>query len=348
MRRRRTSPRNATLKDVAARAGISVATASHTINKTRKVNEETQERVFAAIKELGYSGHSIARSLRRGKTSTLGLVVSDIENPFFTRLASDIQRTAALRGYQVVFANSEERPDRERQILDALNAQRVDGIILAPVAQENAELMARQDRPLTLVNRRFAGVDAPHVIADDKLGARLGFDHLWDLGHRRIAVIHGHLDRSTTKDRIEGLRKAHRARGLPLDEGMLIEAGPSGDRGEAGLIELIRRSEKPTAIFALSNWALLAAIRGLHQTLLRCPDDVSLVGYGVTSPYWMPTSSVTMVEQPVPMMADACVRLLLDQIETGRPAKSVTLPPTLSLGQSTQRIRSSPALKRRV
>src|SRR5690606_3102464 len=114
-----------TIKDVAKAAGVSVATVSHTVNNTRKVNPETRERVLAAIRQLGYSGHSIARSLRRGQTSTLGLVVSDIENPFFTKLASHVQRIASLHGYQVVFANSDEHPERERQIIDALTTQRV-------------------------------------------------------------------------------------------------------------------------------------------------------------------------------------------------------------------------------
>ncbi len=124
-----------TLKDVAERAGVSVATVSHAINRTRKVKDDTRDSVFAAITELGYSGHSIARSLRRGRTAMLGLVVSDIENPFFTMLASRVQRAAAAHGYQLIFANSEERADREREIAEAMSAQRVDGIILAPVAE---------------------------------------------------------------------------------------------------------------------------------------------------------------------------------------------------------------------
>lgn len=324
-----------TLRDVAQRAGISVATVSHSINGTRKVSEETRARVFAAIDELGYSGHSIARSLRRGRTATLGLVVSDIENPFFTKLASHVQRAAALGGYQVIFANSEERRDREREILDALSAQRVDGIILAPVAQENAELLSKRRIPLTLVNRRFPNVDAPHVIVDDYLGARLGFDHLWDLGHRTIAIIRGDIDRSTTIERVAGVRDAYRQRGATLDETLLIDAGRSGDHGEAGLAELMSRAPRPSAIFALSNWALIAAIRGLQKTRMRCPDDVSLVGYGITSPYWMPASSVTMVEQPVVEMAEASVQLLLRQLGTAENVKSLVLQPSLAAGQSS-------------
>jgi LacI family transcriptional regulator len=336
--RKRDTKRPATVKDVARVAEVSVATVSHAINNTRKVNPETRERVFAAIRKLGYSGHSIARSLRRGRTSTLGLVVSDIENPFFTKLASHVQRVASLHGYQVIFANSDERADRERQIIDALNAQRVDGIILAPVARENAERLAQSGPPLALVNRHFSGVRAPHVIVDDLLGARLGFDHLWALGHRNIAIIRGDVERSTTKDRIRGLREAHRVRGVAFDETRLINAGYSGDHGTTGLAELMVSKQRPTAVFALSNWALLSGIRGLQRSALRCPADVSLVGYGVSSPYWMPAASVCMVEQPVVAMAEACVRVLLEQIKDGKIAKSVVLPPTLTPGESTRRV----------
>lgn len=347
MRRPSSGKRNvrrpATVKDVARAAEVSVATVSHAINNTRKVNPETRERVFAAIRKLGYSGHSIARSLRRGRTSTLGLVVSDIENPFFTRLASHVQRVASLHGYQVIFANSDERADREREIVDALSAQRVDGVILAPVAAENAERLARSGPPLALVNRYFAGVAAPHVIVDDRLGARLGFDHLWSLGHRNIAIIRGDIEHSTTKDRIRGLREAHRARRIAFDESLLIDAGHSGDHGAVGLAEVMAGKQRPTAVFALSNWALLSGIRGLQRSALRCPADVSLVGYGVSNPYWMPAASVCMVEQPVVAMAEACVRVLLEQIKNETVAESVVFPPVLTPGESTRRVEPRPS-----
>ena len=324
-----------TLKDVASRAGISVATVSHVINGTRKVADETRACVLAAIDELGYSGHSIARSLRRGRTAMLGFVVSDIENPFFTMLASRVQRAAESRGYQLIFANSEERADREREIVEAMSAQRVDGIILAPVAQENVDLLSRRQIPLTLVNRRFPDVASPYVVVDDFAGASLAFDHLWDLGHRTIAVIHGDGHRSTTVERLAGVRDSYRRRGGILEPALSINAGRSGDAGEAGLVELLARTPRPTAILALSNWSLLAAIRGLHRSLLRCPNDISLVGYGVTSPYWIPASSISMVEQPVAEIADNAVQLLLDQLANESDIRPVVLRPLLTVGQSS-------------
>ncbi len=306
-----TATRSATLRDVALLAEVSTATASHVINGTRKVKDETRDRVFAAIHTLGYSGHSIARSLRRGRTAMLGLVVSDIENPFFAMLAGHVQRAAALRGFQVIFANSEERCDREREILEALTAQRVDGIILAPVARENMRLLLSRRIPLTVVNRRFPDVEAPHVIVDDPRGAGLGFDHLWQLGHRRIAVVHGDSAWSTTADRIAGVRAASRRNGAAFDEALLVDAGRPGEDGEMRLVALLQRTRRPTAVLALSNSALLASLRALHHSLLRCPDDVSLVGYGITGPYWIPSASISMVEQPVGEMATAAVQLLL-------------------------------------
>jgi LacI family transcriptional regulator len=333
-----------TLKDVASRAGISVATVSHVINGTRKVTDETRACVFAAIEELGYSGHSIARSLRRGRTAMLGLVVSDIENPFFTTLASRVQRAAALHGYQLIFANSEERPDREREIVEAMSAQRVDGIILAPVVQENAELLSKRRIPLTLVNRRFPEVASPYVVVDDFAGASLAFDHLWDLGHRNIVIIHGDEHRSTTIERVAGVRDSYKRRGGPPEQILSINAGRSGDAGEAGLVELLARAPRPTAILALSNWSLLAAIRGLHRSLLRCPDDVSLVGYGVTSPYWIPASSISMVEQPVTEIAENAVKLLLDQLANASNIQPVVLRPRLTVGQSSGPVGGRPRL----
>jgi LacI family transcriptional regulator, galactose operon repressor len=334
-RKSATSGTGVTLKDVADRAGVSVATASHAINSTRKVRDDTRDGVFAAIRELGYSGHSIARSLRRGRTAMLGLVVSDIENPFFTMLASHVQRAAAARGYQLIFANSEERADREREIVEAMSAQRVDGIILAPVVEENARLLSSRRVPLTLVNRRFPDITSPYVVVDDFAGASLAFDHLWELGHRTIAVVHGEEHQSTTIARLAGVKDSYLRRGLRFDEALSINAGRSGDAGEVGLVEILARSPRPSAILALSNWSLLAAIRGLHRSLLRCPQDVSLVGYGVTSPYWIPAASITMVEQPVAEIAANAVQLLLDQMDNSASIQSVVLRPVLTMGQSS-------------
>jgi LacI family transcriptional regulator len=332
-----------TLKHVASRAGISVATVSHVLNGTRHVKNETRERVLAAVNELGYAGHSIARSLRRGRTAILGLVVSDIENPFFASLASHVQRAASSQGYQVIFSDSKESPEREREIVDALSSQRVDGIILAPVAPQNVELLSTRRTPMVLVNRRVPSVPTPYVVADDQLGASLGFDHLWDLGHRVIVVVHNGINRSTTVERIEGVRASYARRGMVFDETLSIDAGPSSNQGEAALVKLLsRKTRKPTAILALGNWALLSAIRGLHASRLRCPEDISLVGYGVTSPYWMPSASISMVELPVGQMAHAAVDLCLSQIEKADHTASVMLPPAFTAGESSAPLHASP------
>jgi len=324
-----------TLKDVAALAKVSTATVSHVINNTRRVKPETQSRVLAAIGQLGYSGDSVARSLRRGQTAILGLVVSDIENPFFAVLASHVQRAAALRGYQVIFANSAEQADRERESIDAMRAQRVDGIILAPVAQENAEFLSRQGTPLVLVNRQFPDVESFNVVVDDFMGATLGFDHLWELGHREIVTVHGNLDRSTTVARLAGVRDSYLRRGVGFDEALLIDAGYTGSSGEAALTRLLKRRRRPTAILALSNWSVLAAVRALGRGAVRCPDDVSLVGVGATSPYWMPSSSISMVVLPLEQMANAAVQLLLDELDHVPDIKSILLRPSFSPGLSS-------------
>jgi LacI family transcriptional regulator len=323
-----------TLKDVARLAMVSTATASHVINGTRKVRDETRERVFAAIEALGYAGHSIARSLRRGRSAMLGLVVSDIENPFFALLAGHVQRAAAARQFQVTFGNSEERSDREREIIDALSAQRVDGIILAPASQANAALLATRGIPTVIVNRRLPTSSLPHVVVDDPFGASLALDHLWQLGHRRIAIAHGDASWSTTADRLAGVRDALQQHGAVFDRTLLTEIGYPGLVGEADLAAMIERSQ-PTAVMALSNGATLAAIRALNRNRLRCPEDISLLGYGVTSPYWIPLTSLTMVEQPVAAIAAAAVDLLIAQL-SGNPVQApVVLRPALTVGASS-------------
>jgi DNA-binding LacI/PurR family transcriptional regulator len=177
-------------------------------------------------------------------------------------------------------------------------------------------------------------METPHVIVADHHGAALGFDHLWQLGHRRIAVVHGDVERSTTVDRVAGVRDAARRHGAVFDDTLLVDAGRLGERGETALAALLQRAARPTAVLALSNSALLAAIRALHHSRLRCPDEISLVGFGVTGPYWIPSAAITMVEQPVGEMAIAAVQLLLNQLARER-AVSVTLPASLAVGQSS-------------
>ncbi|CAM5220966.1 LacI family kdg operon repressor OS=Castellaniella defragrans OX=75697 GN=HNR28_002473 PE=4 SV=1 [Castellaniella defragrans] len=324
-----------TLKDVAALGGVSTATVSHVLNNTRRVTAETRARVFAAIEKLGYTGDGVARSLRRGRTAILGLVVSDIENPFFTVLASHVQRVAALRGYQVIFANSAEQRERERESINAMRAQRVDGIILAPVSKDNVAPLASQQISLVLVNRKFEDLKICSVVVDDKYGATLGFDHLWELGHRDIAVVHGDLSRSTTMARLDGIRSACTRHRIPFSKILKIDAGRSGSNGEAELNQVLATHPHPTAIFALSNWSMLAAVRALSRSALRCPGDISLVGLGTISPYWMPASSISLVEHPIEKMAAEAVRLVLDQIEGAPEVESIVLQPSFTSGLSS-------------
>jgi LacI family transcriptional regulator len=340
-----TGSRATTLKDVARHAAVSTATASHVINGTRKVSEDTRERVLAAIETLGYAGHSIARSLRRGRTGMIGLVVSDVENPLFAMLVGHVQRSARQHGFQVIFGNSEENAEQEREIIDAFCAQRVDGIIIAPVSRTNAARLAGRHIPVAVVNRRLVEGDLPHVVVDDEHGAALGLDHLWSLGHRRIAILHGDPTWSTTIDRLKGVRSALRRRGVTLDADLLIQAARPGAAGEAALVDLLQGPRRPTAMLALSNSATLAAIRALHGVAARCPEDVSLVGYGVSSPYSIPISSLSMVEQPVAGMADAAVRLLLAQIAQETVHAPIVLRPTLTPGASSTAV-ATPVARR--
>ncbi len=332
--------RGATLKDVAERASVSTATASHVINGTRKVNHETRARVQAAIEALGYSGHSIAKSLRSGRTGMIGLLVSDVENPLFAMLAGFVQRAARDHGLQVIFGNSEEHSGYEREIIDAFSARRVDGIVIAPVSQANAGHLASRRIPVVVVNRQLTGTELPHVRVDDPLGAALGFEHLWALGHRRVAVLHGDPGWSTTTDRLKGVRAVLRRHRAKQDPGLLMPVTRTGPEAEATLADMLRRVDGPTAVLALNNSATLAAIRALNSASVRCPEDVSVVGYGVSSPYSIPMSSLSMVEQPVSAMAAAAVDLLRAQLAGGVVAAPAALRPTLTLGRSSAAVRA--------
>ncbi len=211
----------------------------------------------------------------------------------------------------------------------------MDGIILVPVSPDTLHLLEKRRTPVVLVSRQYRGIDTLNVVVDDQYGAQLGFDHLWDLGHRDIVIVHGDMERSTTVAR--GQRCTPRLSEAQAQIGRVSSGGCRviGKRRRSEMIEVLKSRPRPTAIFSLSNWALLASIRAMHRTLVRCPENASLVGVGVNNPYWMPFASISIVEQPVLEMAEAAVRLLIDQLEQVPGLKSIVLKPTFTPGHSS-------------
>ncbi|HET9221779.1 MAG TPA: LacI family DNA-binding transcriptional regulator, partial [Roseiflexaceae bacterium] len=215
----------ATIQDVAEHAGVSAMTVSRVINHPAQVAPATRQRVEQAIQELGFVPNALARSLLRGRTHTIALLVSDISNPFFTQVARGVEDVAQRNGYTVIFGNSDESPEKERQYIQALLSRRIDGLLIAAAGSTSRtmlDLLIRHKNPFVLIDRAIEGVPADTVIGDSVGGARALTEHLLGLGHRRIALINGAPEVPTARDRLSGYLQSLRAHGIEAQQELIV------------------------------------------------------------------------------------------------------------------------------
>ena len=327
-----------TIKDVAREAGVSVGTASQALRASPAVREATRQRVLAVAKRLRYQPSALARGLVTRRTHTVGLLISDIANPFFIRAVRAVEDAAQENGYNVILCNTDEDPAKETQYLQVLMEKRVDGIILATTG---GSLQAVRDVrwrgiPLVLFDRELTSLATDTVKVDGVLGGRLATEYLLGLGHRRIAIIHGPLVRSTGIERLQGYLAALKTAGIrPIPE-LIREGNFKPDSGRALTRQLLDTSPPPTALFCTNNLMTVGALQTLGERGVRMPSDLSLVGYDDMEWWRLTHPPLTTVGQPVYDLGREAMRLLLAQIGRvkGRRRQRVVLKPELILRSS--------------
>ncbi|MGA5767043.1 LacI family DNA-binding transcriptional regulator [Streptomyces pseudogriseolus] len=325
----------ASIKDVAAEAGLSVATVSRALNGHPSVSEDARRRVFAAVEALGYRPNAVARSLRTDETRTLGLVISDVMNPYFTELARSVEEEARALGYSVIIGNADERPGLQDHHVTTLLDRRIDGLLVSPTDGGSPGMLgaARAGTPMVFVDRWIPGVDVPVVRSDGRAAVRDLVAHLHGLGHRRLAIIAGPAATTTGRERVDAFREALAAYGLELPDAYIgqgdFQAG-SGRRVTEGFLDL---PVPPEAVFAADNLMALGALDAIRARGLRVPDDIALAAFD-DIPWFVHTDPpVTAIAQPTRDLGRAAVRALVDRI-AGRPGASVTLPARLVVRRS--------------
>jgi LacI family transcriptional regulator len=266
-----------TMRDVAVLAGVSLKTVSRVINAEPGVAAATAERVEAAIAELRFQRNDLARSLRQGRTSsTLGLVIEDVANPFYSAIAQAIESAARDRGYLLITASCEEDPERERELVQALLRRRVDALLLVPAARDHSYLDT-DETPVVFLDRPPVGLDADCVLLDNLGGARRAVEHLLAHGHQRIALIADPDRLFTAHERVAGYRQALDAAGVPIREELVRLGSHDSAQAEAVVRELLAlpHDRRPTALFAGNNRNTVGALRALRDA----DAPVALVGF---------------------------------------------------------------------
>jgi LacI family transcriptional regulator len=306
----------ATVHDVARRAGVSTSTVSHVVNGTRFVSDELRERVLAAMRELDYTPNAAARMLSLKRSRTIGLIVSDIRNPFFASVARGVEDVAQELGYTLVLCNSDESAEREAACLTALESKAVDGVLLASAgaADEHLSRLVRAGYPIVLVDRDLPELGAPAVVLDNEGAAYNAVRHLIAGGHRRIAMLSGRASISTTTERIAGYRRALREAGLAVDERLIVSGASTSEGGAAAATIVLDVDPPPSAIFSGNNLMSIGALQAIANRGLVVPDDIALVGFDDFPYPWSDAfrPHLTTVAQPTYELGRRAAEILVE------------------------------------
>ena len=335
-----------TIREVAESAGVSYATVSHVINNTRLVSQETRERVLEAMNVLNYRPNALARSLRQGKTNTLGLVLPDSANPFFAEISRSIEDEAFKKGYSVFLCNTELDTQRELFYVDVLSKKQVDGIIFVAAGDQadSLDFLLRQNMPVVMIDRDVPNVEVDAVLTDHQLGGFLATQHLLELGHKCIACIAGPSSITPSAERITGYKKALEEAGLFHDENLLIRGDYHAQSGMEITHSILKMNPRPTAIFALNDLMALGALRAATEAGYSIPRDLAVVGYDDLEIAHFMNPPLTTIAQPKKEIGTQAVNLLVDRIShKGHPPTRLVLPPELIIRRSTKELDQSVA-----
>jgi LacI family transcriptional regulator len=309
-----------TVRDVAKAAGVSTATVSATINKTAFVSPELQTRVHEAITKLGYHPDGIARSLKKRSTQTLGVLISDITNPFFTAVIRGIEDTANARGYAMILCSTDEDPEKERSYLRLLRSRRVDGLIMAPAGAEGDYDCAfvEANAPVVFIDRKISVVPVDTVLVNNQEGTRRAVEYLVGLGHRRIGLIAGRSHLSTTRERTQGYRQALVEGAVSVDPELIKNANRGVDGGYKAGRALLELPQRPTAVFAATNTLAIGLMRAVVSCRLRCPEDVSVACFDDFEWAAVFRPCLTTIAQPTYEMGSKAAELLFGRLDGTR------------------------------
>jgi len=328
----------ATIRTVAAHAGVSVATVSAVVNGTKPVSPELTARVRASVDVLAYRPNTLALSLKQQRSHILGLVLSDITNPFFTTLVRAVEDTARERGYTLLLGNTDEQVAKEEAYVELLRSRQVDGLILVASAGKHGYLpdLLAAGFSVVCVDRSLVSLGVDSVLTDNVTGAREAVAHLIARGHRRIGIVTGLPGVTSTYQRLQGYHEALAAAGIPMDDALVREGNSRTDGGARETAALLDLPAPPTALFVTNNLMTIGAMRTILDRSLRCPEDIALIGFDDFEWASVFRPRLTTVRQPVYAIGETATRLLADRIEHRREgaAIEVCLPPTLVVRES--------------
>lgn len=326
--------------------GFSVSTVSRVLNgksELYRISPQTTAKILNAADEYNYYPNRIARGLRLERTETIGLIVPDIANQFFSYIAKTIEIESRKYGYSIILGDSLDDSSTERELLNLLAGRRVDGIILAPVglSSDHVTDIIRKGIPVVIIDRYLPGSGIPYITSDNYYGGFQAIEYLISMGHRTIACIQGLNGISVNTDRVQGYKDALLKYGIAVDESLIVGNDFGEENGYIRTRILLSRKKRPTAIFALSNLISLGAMRAIAETGLAIPDDISLVSFDDQTYSALLACPMTTVEQSKDEMARMAVNILLEIINDGNKneeLRNIMIRPRLIVRSSVKKI----------
>jgi LacI family transcriptional regulator len=324
-----THKRAVTVQDVAQRAGVSKATAARVLGGYGAASVAVKAKVLAASKELGYQPNELARSISTGRSGTIGVIVGDIENPYFGLAVRGISDAASAAGFDVILANSGEEIEKERDAVRVLTGKRVDGLIVTPAkTSETHHLLSLQKtgRPVVLLDRAVSGLSVDTVVTDDHVAASAATRRLIEFGHRRIAYISAvnsgevlfrsrdQIDTSTVLDRIDGFLDVARQADIEVPERYIRLGAADPSMTRTIVTDLLALPDRPSAILASDNVIALEVFKTVRALGLQIPRDVSLIAFHDADWTSVTTPAVTVVAQPIYDLGRESARMLIERV----------------------------------
>jgi LacI family transcriptional regulator len=329
------------MKDIAQEVGVSITLVSYVLNnqKENRISKEVAKKIREAARRLNYQPNQIAKSLKTNRTLTLGLIVADISNPFWSSLARVIEDEAEQHNYTVLFGSSDENPQRLQKLIDTLLNRQVDGLILAAPEGAETQVKALQGRiPFVLIDRYFPGLIANHVALDNYKSVYAGVRHLIDSGYQRPALISFATDLFHIKERKRGYKAALKDNDLFVGKGRVRELGQATYKADmAKAIQDLLKGPQPTdAIIFASNALALQGLKHLNALSIRVPDDVAILSFDEAEAYDLFSTPLSYIRQPLEEMGHMATTMLIELIQKNNKVTQVNLEGDLVIRASTQ------------
>lgn len=330
-----------TIRDVAEKAGVSVTTVSHVINKTRFVSEDLLKRVNDAISELNYQPSGLARSLRTKASGCIGVIIPDNTNPFFAEVVRGIEAYCYKQGYSVFLCNSDDDPDKEYNYIKLLREKGVDGMVLVSTENnsESLELLDQGKIPKVIIDREVECMNSDSVLVDNLDGGYKATKHLLDLGHTRIGCIKGSSQITPSAQRLDGYLKALTEAGITIESSLIKTGDFKSQSGGDCITQLMKQPDPPTAAFVCNDLMAFGAFAAARQLGISVPDELSIVGFDDIAMASMIIPSLSTIAQPKRELGETGATLLLKRIKNRNIEKStIVLRPLLVVRESSAQL----------